>query len=112
MLLKQEIKNLHSLIEASPTPAFQYITREQCIVPAEVSHKDVANIQRVPSAALPAEALPAISIPAGMTLSYRDVAAAGFHPLALQRYLILRDLKPLCTERRPPPALLLLKFLL
>jgi hypothetical protein len=34
----------------------------------------------VSSAALPLEALPAISILAGMTLSYRDVAAAGISP--------------------------------
>jgi hypothetical protein len=34
----------------------------------------------VSSAALPTEALPAISIPAGMTLSYRDGAAAGVSP--------------------------------
>jgi hypothetical protein len=56
MLLKQDIKNLHSLTEASPRPTSQYITREQCTVPAEMSHKDEASIQRVPSAALPTEA--------------------------------------------------------
>jgi hypothetical protein len=33
-LLKQEIKNLHGLIEASPRPTSQYITREQRILPA------------------------------------------------------------------------------
>jgi hypothetical protein len=50
MLLKQEIKNLHSLIKASPRPPSQYIHREQRIVPAEMSHKDAASIQRVPRA--------------------------------------------------------------
>jgi peptidoglycan hydrolase CwlO-like protein len=75
-LLKREIKNLRSLIEASPRPTSQYITREQRILLPEMSHKDAASIQRVPSAALPTEALPATSILAGTTFSYRDVAAA------------------------------------
>jgi hypothetical protein len=79
-LLKQEIKNLHGLIEASPRPTSQYITGEQSILPAEMSRKEAAGVQHVPSAALPAETLPTISIPAGMTLSYRDVAAAGISP--------------------------------
>jgi hypothetical protein len=76
-LLKQEIKALHSLIEASPRPTFQHITREQHILPAEMSNNEAASIQ--PSAALPNLALP-ISVPAGMTLSYRDVAAIGIPP--------------------------------
>jgi hypothetical protein len=75
-LLKQEIKNLHGLIEASPRPTSQYITGKQRFLPAEMSHKEAAGVQRVPSAGLPAETLPSISIPAGMILSYRDVAAA------------------------------------
>jgi hypothetical protein len=79
-LLKQEIKNLHGLIEASPRPISQYITGEQRLLPAEMSHKEAAGVQRVPSSALPAETLPTISIPAGMTLSYREVAAAGVSP--------------------------------
>jgi predicted PurR-regulated permease PerM len=79
-LLKQEIKNLHGLIEASPRPTSQYITGEQRFLPAEMSHKGAASVQRVLSAALPAETLPTISIPAGLTLSYRDLAAAGIPP--------------------------------
>jgi hypothetical protein len=79
-LLKQEIKNLHCLIEASPRPTSQYITGEQRVLPAEMSRKEAAGVQRVPSAALQAETLPTISIPAGMTLSHRDVAAAGISP--------------------------------
>jgi hypothetical protein len=35
-----------------------------------------------------------------------------FHPLGLQRYLILTDLKPLVTERRQSSTRLLPKFLL
>jgi hypothetical protein len=77
ILLKQEIKNLHRLTEVSPRPLSQYIPREQCILPVEKSNKDAASIQRVPSAALPIQALPAVSIPAGMTMSYRGIAAAG-----------------------------------
>jgi hypothetical protein len=76
-LLKQKIKNLHGLTEASPRPTSQYITREQRTQPAKMSHKEAAGVQRVASAALPAENLPAISIPAGTILSYRDLAAAG-----------------------------------
>jgi hypothetical protein len=64
-LLKQEIKNLHGLIEASPRHTSQYITGEQCFLPAEMSHTEAASIHCVPSAALPTEALPTISIPAG-----------------------------------------------
>jgi hypothetical protein len=79
-LLKQEIENLHCLIEASPRPTSQYITGEQRFLPADMSNKEPACVQRVPSAALPTEALPAISIPAGMTLSYRDVAVARISP--------------------------------
>jgi hypothetical protein len=52
-------------------------------VSAEMSHKEAAGVQRVPSAALPAETLPTISIPVWMTLSYRDVAAAGISPSGL-----------------------------
>jgi hypothetical protein len=52
ILLKQEIKNLHSLIEAFLRPISQYITREQRILPAEMSHKEAASNQGVPSAAL------------------------------------------------------------
>jgi hypothetical protein len=79
-LLKQKIKNLHGHIEASSRPTSQYITGEQSFLPAEMSHKEAAGVQHVSSAALPAETLPTISIPAGMTLSYRDVAAAGSSP--------------------------------
>jgi hypothetical protein len=79
-LLKQEIKNLYGLIEASPRPTSQHITGEQRFLPAEMSHKEAAGVQRVPSAALPAETLPTISIPAGMNLSYRHIAAAGISP--------------------------------
>jgi hypothetical protein len=80
VLLRQEINNLHSLIHASPKPTSQYITREQRILLAEMSHKEAASIQHVSSAALPTQALPAISIPAGMTLLYRDVTVAGISP--------------------------------
>jgi hypothetical protein len=80
-LLKQEINNLHSLIEASPWPPSQHILGEQRILPAEMSRKEAASNQLVPSTVLHTQALPAISIPAGTTLSYRDVAAAG--PTAL-----------------------------
>jgi hypothetical protein len=79
-LLKQEMKDLHSLIEVSLRPTSQYITREQRILPLEISNKEVASIQRVPSAALPSNALPVTSIPAATTLSYRDIAAAGIPP--------------------------------
>jgi hypothetical protein len=79
-LLKQEIRNLHGLIEASPRSTTQYITKEQRSLLAEMSHKEAAGAQRVPSAALPAETLPTISIPAGTTLSYRDIAVAGISP--------------------------------
>jgi hypothetical protein len=72
LLLKQEIKNLHSFIKTSPRPPSQHIPREQRALPAEMSHKEAAGMQRVPSAALPTQALPA-----GTTMSYRDVAAAG-----------------------------------
>jgi hypothetical protein len=97
-LLKQEIKDLHSLIEVSLRPASQCISREQRILPAEMANKKATSIQRVPSAALPNNALPAISIPGATTLSYRDVAAAGLP----ERYMIRTDLKPLLTERRLP----------
>jgi hypothetical protein len=79
-LLKQEIKDLHSLTDAFPRPTSQHITREQRILPAEMSNKEATSIQRVPSAALSNNALPATSIPAATTLSYRDVAAAGIPP--------------------------------
>jgi hypothetical protein len=77
-LLKQEIKDLYSLTEALPRSTSQYITREQRILPTEMSHKEAPIIQRVPSAGLPTEILPTISISAGTTFSFRDVAAAGF----------------------------------
>jgi hypothetical protein len=79
-LLKQKIKNLHGLTEASPRPTSQYITGEQRTQPAKMSHKEAAGVQRVPSAALPAETLPAISVPPGMALSYSDFAAAVIPP--------------------------------
>jgi hypothetical protein len=82
-LLKQEIKNLHGLIEVSPRPTSQYITGEQLFLPAEMPHKEAAGVQRVPLAALSAETMPTISIPAGMTLSYRDVAAVGISPCGI-----------------------------
>lgn len=63
-----------------------YWPREQHILPAEMSHKDAASVQRVPSAALPSQALPAVPIPADTTLtelSHRDVAVAGISPSGL-----------------------------
>jgi hypothetical protein len=80
VLLKQAIKNLHSIIEASPKLSSQYIPREQGILPPEMSHKDAASIQLVPTATPSTHAVP---IPAGTTLtelSYRDVAATGISP--------------------------------
>jgi hypothetical protein len=44
ILLRKEIKNLHSLIEASPRPPPQYITTEQRILPVEMSHKEAASM--------------------------------------------------------------------
>jgi hypothetical protein len=76
--LKQEIRDLHSLIEVSLRPASQCIAREQRILPAEMTNKEAPSIQ------LPSAALPNISIPAETTLSYRDVAAAGLPPSAIQ----------------------------
>jgi hypothetical protein len=59
-LLKQEIRDLHSLTEVSLSPTSQYITREPRILLAEMSNKD--SIQRMPSAAHPNNALPATFI--------------------------------------------------
>ncbi|PNF21980.1 hypothetical protein B7P43_G17815 [Cryptotermes secundus] len=73
LLLKEEIRNLHSHVEASPRPP-----REQRILPAETSRKEAASNQRMPSAAISTQASPAV--PAGTTLSYRDVAAVGISP--------------------------------
>jgi hypothetical protein len=112
MILKQEIKNLHSFLEASPRPHSQHIRREQCILPEEMSCKEAASNQPVPSADLHTQALPAVSIPAGTTLSYRDVAAAGISPSGPTAPPDPDGFKPLCTERRPPPALPLLTLLL
>jgi hypothetical protein len=105
-LLKQEIKNLRSLIEASSRPTSQYITSEQRFLPTEMSHKKAASIQSVPSAALPAEALPAILYLLGRSCCAETLLLLEFHPLDLQRYLTLTDLKLLLTERRPPPKFL------
>jgi hypothetical protein len=77
MLLKQQITDLHSLIEVSLRPASQYITREQRILLVEMTNKEGASIQRVPSAVLLNNAT---SIPAATTFSYREVAAAGIPP--------------------------------
>jgi hypothetical protein len=79
-LLKQELKNLHQVIEASPRLPPKYIVKEQHILPAEVSRKGVSNVVRVPTAVLSTEALPAAPIPAATALTelyYRDVPAAG-----------------------------------
>ncbi|PNF15465.1 hypothetical protein B7P43_G17548 [Cryptotermes secundus] len=73
LLLKGEIRNLHSHVEASHRPP-----REQRILPAETSRKEAASNQWMPSAALSTQASPAV--PAGTTLSYRDVAAVGVSP--------------------------------
>jgi hypothetical protein len=83
MLLKQEINNLHGLIEASPRPTSQHIPREQCILPAEMSHNHAASVQLVPSEALSTQALPAVPIPARTTLTellYSCVAAVEISP--------------------------------
>jgi hypothetical protein len=75
--MKGEIKRLHGLICAAPTP---YTASEQCIMPADVSIKDAVTSQRVPLYAPSTEALPPPSVPAAPTLaglSYRDVAASG-----------------------------------
>jgi hypothetical protein len=82
-VLKQGLKNLHQVIEASPRLPPKYIAKEQWILPAEVSRKDKSNVVHVPTAALSTEALPAAPIPAATALtelSYRDVAAAGISP--------------------------------
>ncbi|PNF43161.1 hypothetical protein B7P43_G17207 [Cryptotermes secundus] len=73
MLLKEEIRNLHSHVEASPRAPM-----EQRILLAETSRKEAASNQRMPSAALSTQASPAV--PAGTTLLYRDVAAVGVSP--------------------------------
>jgi hypothetical protein len=76
LILKREVNNLHSLIEASHRPHSQYIPREQNVLPA-------ASIQRVPVAPSSTQALPAVSIPAEtnlQNLSYRDIAANGISP--------------------------------
>ncbi|PNF20345.1 hypothetical protein B7P43_G12886 [Cryptotermes secundus] len=72
-LLKEEIRNLHSHVEASPRSP-----REQRILPVETSRKETASNQHMPSAALSTQASPAV--PAGTTLSYRDIAVAGVSP--------------------------------
>jgi hypothetical protein len=87
VLLKEEVINLHSIIEASPRLLSPCIPSEQRILPAEISHKDAASYQRVPKATPSTQALSAVPIPARTTLaelSYRNVAAAGIsHPTAL-----------------------------
>jgi hypothetical protein len=73
VLMQQEIKNLHCLIEASPRLPSQCISKEERVSPAKKS-------QHLASATLSTWALP---IPAGSTfteLSYRDVAAVGLSP--------------------------------
>jgi hypothetical protein len=83
VLLKEEVKNLHSIIEASPRLLSPCISREQRILLAEITHKDAASNQRMPKATLSTQALPVVPIPAGTAwaeLSYRDVAAAGILP--------------------------------
>jgi hypothetical protein len=111
-LLKQEIKNLHIFIDASPRPSSQYITRKQNILAAEMSHKEAASIKRVPSAALPTEASLLFLYLLGRPIRTGTLLPLEIHHLDLQRYLILTDLKLLLAERRPPPTFLLPKFLL
>jgi FtsZ-binding cell division protein ZapB len=85
-LLKQELRNLHQVIETSPRLPPEYIAKEQRILPAEVSRKGASSVVRVPTAALSTEALSAAPIPAATALtelSCRDVAAAGISPLWL-----------------------------
>jgi hypothetical protein len=82
-LPKQEIRNLHKFIEASPRLPPKYIAKEQRILPMEVSQKDATSIEHVPTAALSTEALPAALIPATAALTellYSDVAVAGISP--------------------------------
>jgi hypothetical protein len=106
-LLKHELKNLHQVTGASPRLPPKYIAKEQSILPAELSRKDVFYVERVPIVALSTEALPAAA--ALTELSYRDVAAAGISPsVSGPLYLIVTGLKPL--RRRQPLARLLLKF--
>lgn len=83
VLLKEEIKNLRSIIEAPSRLSSQSIPRDLRVLPAEMFHRDVASNLHVPTATLSTQALPAVPIPAGTTLtelSYRDVAAAGISP--------------------------------
>jgi hypothetical protein len=83
VLLKEEIKNLRSIVEAPSRLPSQSIPREHRILPVEMSHKGAAGNNLVPTATLSTQVSPAIPIPAGMTfteLSYRDVAAAGISP--------------------------------
>jgi hypothetical protein len=97
-LLKQETTNLHSVIEASPRLPSKYIPKEQCILPVEVSHKDVAYIERVPTAASSLKhCLQPLNCRTGMSLWLE------FRPQSLHLYLIMTNLKPLRTERRQPP---------
>ncbi|XP_033608317.1 uncharacterized protein LOC117282512 [Cryptotermes secundus] len=100
LLLKEEIRNLHSHVEASPRPL-----REQRILLAETSRKEAASNQGMPSAASPLR--PRLLYLLGQPCPTGTSLWLGFHPLGLQRYLILMDLKPLGTEIGPPPALLL-----
>jgi hypothetical protein len=82
-VLKQEMKNRHNVTETTFSLPSKYTPKEQCIMPAEVAHKDASYIERVPTAALSTQALPAAPIPAAMALtelSYGDVAAAGIPP--------------------------------
>jgi YesN/AraC family two-component response regulator len=47
-LLKQELKNVHQVIVASPRLRPKYIAKEQRILPAEVSRKGASSVVRVP----------------------------------------------------------------
>jgi hypothetical protein len=76
LILKREVNNLHSLIEAYHRPHSQYIPREQNVLPA-------VSIQRVPVAHSSTLALPGASIPAETilkTLSHMNIAANGISP--------------------------------
>jgi hypothetical protein len=55
-LLKQELKNLHQVIETSPRLPPEFIVKEQFILPAEVSRKGSSSVVRVPTAVMSTEA--------------------------------------------------------
>jgi hypothetical protein len=84
--MKEEIKNLRSLLEASPKAFLLQTSKDQYILPEAVRFVDAANSQATLQVPLPAPSIkvkrPA-GIPATATLaglSYRDVAATGTLP--------------------------------